>query len=261
MGAYSAKDICAVCGSEIPALKRILRISNNQWVCSKCFNDAGLTLLSPYKTMTPDTIKNLIATRNNDINEFASFHTTRQVGTFLNIDENSRKWFIPEKFSFNLKYSRIHSYDDILDFELLQDGDTIIKGGLGRALVGGALFGGVGAVVGGVTGKRTTKKTCKSLRIKITLNDIATPVEYIDILKMEVKINSIAYRKYESQAQEILSLLQVMCDSNKTSQATPENTTQSQGMADEILKLKELLDSGIITQEEFEAGKKKLLGI
>jgi membrane protease subunit (stomatin/prohibitin family) len=32
-------------------------------------------------------------------------------------------------------------------------------------------------------------------------------------------------------------------------------------IADEIVKLKELLDQGILTQEEFDATKKKLLGI
>ncbi len=42
---------------------------------------------------------------------------------------------------------------------------------------------------------------------------------------------------------------------------TKKNTTSTnnQSLAEEILKLKELLDSGVITQAEFEAGKKKLL--
>lgn len=39
------------------------------------------------------------------------------------------------------------------------------------------------------------------------------------------------------------------------------NITQAQSSADEIKKFKELLDSGIITQEEFDAKKKQLLGL
>ena len=35
----------------------------------------------------------------------------------------------------------------------------------------------------------------------------------------------------------------------------------SQSTADELKKFKELLDSGIITQEEFDAKKKQLLGL
>lgn len=40
-----------------------------------------------------------------------------------------------------------------------------------------------------------------------------------------------------------------------------KNDEDDMSPADEIRKLKQLLDEGIVTQEEFEAGKKKLLGI
>ncbi len=46
----------------------------------------------------------------------------------------------------------IFEFSNLLNFELLEDGETITKGGLGRAVAGGLLFGGVGAIVGGVTG-------------------------------------------------------------------------------------------------------------
>ena len=42
-------------------------------------------------------------------------------------------------------------------------------------------------------------------------------------------------------------------------QTGPNPTTLS--AADELKKFKELLDSGVITQEEFEAKKKQLLGL
>lgn len=43
--------------------------------------------------------------------------------------------------------------------------------------------------------------------------------------------------------------------------STKENPTSGVSAADEILKFKELLDAGAITQEEFEAKKKQLLGL
>ncbi|EPZ54444.1 hypothetical protein H477_3583 [[Clostridium] sordellii ATCC 9714] len=46
----------------------------------------------------------------------------------------------------------MYNYKDIIEFELLEDGESITKGGLGRAVAGGVLLGGVGAIVGGVTG-------------------------------------------------------------------------------------------------------------
>ena len=69
------------------------------------------------------------------------------------------------------------------------------------------------------------------------------------------------YQTCEKQAQEILSLFEVMCQSNKVVHSTSEVATQEQSAADEIVKFKQLLDSGIITQEEFDAKKKQLLGL
>ena len=45
-----------------------------------------------------------------------------------------------------------------------------------------------------------------------------------------------------------------------TSKNTPEPTTPTTSAADELKKFKELLDMGIITQEEFDTKKKQLLG-
>ena len=50
--------------------------------------------------------------------------------------------------------------------------------------------------------------------------------------------------------------------STKLKTSTPiTNITQEQSSADELKKFKDLLDSGIITQEEFDAKKKQLLGL
>ena len=70
---------------------------------------------------------------------------------------------------------KVCSYKDINDFELKEDGETIISGKSGSALVGGALFGGVGAVVG-ASGKRTAKNKCTSSDLTIYINDLNEPV-------------------------------------------------------------------------------------
>jgi hypothetical protein len=48
-------------------------------------------------------------------------------------------------------------------------------------------------------------------------------------------------------------------ESPVTQPQNPSGATQTTSVADEILKLKNLMESGIITEEEFEAQKKKLL--
>ncbi len=258
MGLFSSKATCAVCG-EICGSKKF-PIKDKLWVCQKCYKAAGFTVLVPTKTMTAETIKETIKSREVNAKKLETFQVTKEVAGWLKVDENAREWFIPDGFGGKVKNPRIHSYDDVVDFELLEDGGSIVKGGLGRAVAGGILFGGVGALVGGATGKRTGKPTCTSLKIKITLNDMASPTEYIYLITSETKKNSIIYRTYANQAQEILSLFQVMCDSNKKAPVTP-SVEREQSAADEIVKFKQLLDSGIITEEEFEAKKKQLLGL
>lgn len=67
--------------------------------------------------------------------------------------------------------------------------------------------------------------------------------------------NSITFIKKElAQAKELVELI----ESYRHSEKTPSSTTSP---ADELKKYKELLDEGILTQEEFDAKKKQLLNI
>ncbi|MBD8522312.1 SHOCT domain-containing protein [Lysinibacillus fusiformis] len=66
--------------------------------------------------------------------------------------------------------------------------------------------------------------------------------------------------KCDKKDLEKLSLL-IVAEEEETTQAalTPPPTTSIP--TEELIKLKELLDVGILTQEEFDAKKKQLLGI
>ncbi|WP_315114628.1 tyrosine-type recombinase/integrase [uncultured Clostridium sp.] len=145
---------------------------------------------------------------------------------------------------------------DVIDYELLEDGDSVTKGGLGRAIVGGALLGRVGAIVGGTTGKRKTKTVIKSLRIKVTVNQTSNPSVYINLINTETKSSSFIYKAAYTSAQEILSMFSVVTNEVEDQQ---ESRTTTVSTADELIKLKGLLDDGILTQEEFMAEKNKIL--
>ena len=90
------------------------------------------------------------------------------------------------------------------------------------------------------------------------MNDTEKPVEYINLINVETKKDGFVYKTEYSTAQEILSILEIICNENKN-----ENEEQQQSeiksVADEILKFKNLLDCGAITQEEFDKKKKELL--
>ena len=152
MGFFSFKQTCSVCGNDC-GLNRF-QIKDNGWVCPKCFKAAGLNLATPIGKMSAEDIRDIINNKNIDADKLLSFTITKEIGSYLKVDENNRQWYIPDGLFGKTKNPRIHSYDDVLDCELLEDGGSISKGGLGRAVAGGMLLGGVGAIVGGVTGKK-----------------------------------------------------------------------------------------------------------
>ena len=254
MGFFDLKATCAICHKEVGWNR--FQIANKEWICPACFKKAGFNALTPIRKMTIDDIKTAMNSQQAKNKELNSFNATKKIGGYLEIDDNKQLWLISKGFLG--KKPKVYKYSDIIDFELLEDGETITKGGLGRALAGGILFGGVGAIVGGVTGGKRTKPICNSLKIKITVKDINDPAVYINFIEGKAKKNGIIYKIASESAQECLSTLQLICDSQKSEQNNEATTTSN---ADEIMKYKNLLDAGAITQEEFEAKKRQLLGL
>lgn len=259
MGFFDLKVVCAICENET-GLNRS-QIADKKWMCPSCFKAAGFNkpgiLQKPIKHMTVEDVNVAIQKNKENENELASFTPTKKISNFVEFDDTQKKWVILSGLFGKRDKSTVYNYSDIVDFELLEDGESISQGGLGRALVGGALFGGVGAIVGGVTGKRKNKATCNSLKIKVTLNDINNPVVYITFLNTQTKKDGFVYKNLFKEAHECLSVLQLICDNQSDSQNIINVAGNS--AADEIKKFKSLLDEGIITQEEFDAKKKELL--
>ena len=236
-------------------------------VCQGCMIKAGV----PFKTMSDMTraaqmtcreIRGKLEELENSKQLETIFSPTKNISTIVSFDDNNQLFRITKGGFFDKSYE-IYSYEQILDFELLEDGETITSGGLGRAAVGAALFGGVGAVVGGVTGGKKTKGICTTLQMKITLRDSFNQSVYITFLDMKAKKSSLIYKEAARFAQDTMSALQLAVDKVERTELTAdsEKATAVVSAADEILKFKELMDAGIITTEEFEAKKKQLLGI
>ena len=183
------------------------------------------------------------------------FDVTTNVDNKLYLDENKKKICIP--CNNMIRPEMIFDYNDILKYELLEDGNSISKGGVGRAIIGGVLFGGVGAIVGGSTGHKS-KQTCTRLQVKITLNDVDDPVKYIEFIDNEIRKDSLMYKSAYDSAQKVLSTLDVICNPN-VSNGNSNDTLSSNSIPEQIKEYKELLDSGAITQEEYNKKKKQLL--
>lgn len=101
-------------------------------------------------------------------------------------------------------------FSDLIAYELMEDDSVITSGGVGQALIGGALFGGLGAVAGGVTAKRTQKKKVESLYIKVTVNNFSSPCIMLPLITKSTKTNSKEYETAFNLAHQILSTFDVI---------------------------------------------------
>ena len=244
-----AKIPCAVCGKELGLLSGKVKIADGA-VCSNCLVSAGILTLDNALSYNQQSVKELISSRQAFVTKF---HATKSVGAYIHVDETNKAFKIG---------GNTFSYDNLLSFELLEDGQSITKGGLGRAVAGGLLFGGVGAIVGGVTGGKKSKGICNSMKLRVSLKNAHTDVVYINFITTETKTSSFIYKGAQDSAQKCITALELINDTNQITHAEHISTVvQTTSAADEILKFKTLLDQGIITQEEFDAKKKELLGL
>lgn len=256
MGLFSKND-CPVCGNPVKGIGTI-KIKDGT-LCSSCSKKIKMDL-SMLQFQTVSDIKEHFEymAKNEDL--YKTFKPSREYtinGMILQIDEENKLFYY--KLSLDHGVPFIYKFDEIIDYEVLEDGDTITKGGIGSAIAGGALFGGAGAVVGGIAGKKKSKTVMKSLDIKISLKNKYhkhLTISFVPSLQ-EYKSGSLQYNTAHSQASQISSVIDDMIASRGSSCEAPVLTSA----ADEILKYKNLMDSGIITQEEFEQKKKQLLNL
>lgn len=101
-------------------------------------------------------------------------------------------------------------FNQLISYDLLEDDSVVTSGGVGQALVGGALFGAAGAIAGGITGKRTSRKKVESIMIKATLNDFDVPCIMVPITTKSIKVGSKDYQSAMTSAHSILSALDVI---------------------------------------------------
>ncbi|HBI7014138.1 TPA: SHOCT domain-containing protein, partial [Clostridium perfringens] len=99
--------------------------------------------------------------------------------------------------------------------------------------------------------KKTITSKIKSIKIKIVTKN--NKIYFINLLNIEVKNTSMIYKVAYENAQKILSKLDMI--NTFYNDESPTNLS----VADELSKLNSLLKEGILTQEEFESQKNKLL--
>lgn len=246
---------CSICEGRLGIFKKRMM---DGYICKGCIEECGYRFGGvnlKYKSII--NIKDDMRSYSKYKKDLSQFSCSRSIAGYIEIDEQNSQWLIRKTNFQKFKEPPLYNFTDIIDYEMIENGRTISKGGLGSAVVGGLLFGGAGAIVGGVVGKKNNIELIKQLKVKITVNDPINSVWFLDLISTETKSNSWLYKELYKAAHEIVSTLAYM--QNKAEQSLVSYQNAGQSVADEILKLKQLLDLGLITIENFENQKIKLL--
>jgi hypothetical protein len=163
---------------------------------------------------------------------------------FVSIDKPNRLFCIGHR-SGDKGPRMIYSFDEVAGYESDALDDLTVtetKGGIGRAVIGAAVAGPVGAIVGAATAKTETRKgrSKESVSIHFVLplgeSNLPTTV-YPGGMTAFLKSCKVSQKKPQAAAAAVLSA------------------------ADELLKFKQLLDMGAVTEAEYNAKKAQLLGL
>lgn len=201
--------------------------------------------------------------RGNDGSDVLLYNTDNKTITFYMNNQSTR-----------------YSFADILQCEIIEDGRTTVKkstsGTIGRALLGGLLAGGVGAIIGGATSSSKVQEKINRISVRIIVNDPNHPsweIYYLNSIFGEQKGGYLyngaiasarnvhatvsGFIQLGEQMRELETQVAVQHIIQQSSILEPAN--QQVSTADELIKLKSLLDMNIITQDEFDNQKKKIL--
>lgn len=174
---------------------------------------------------------------------------------FLVYNEQKSRFGVIEIFDGALKANTLI---EILRYKISENiieeqiSTTKTKGRIGRAVVGGALFGGVGAVVGGLTGKSETVTETEIVDYSIT---VRVDTYHDEIRKFGFTVDPRVAEKWLLRFEKAITTKKEKSGQNHS----VSDRLIPISIADEISKLKELQFNGIMSEAEFENQKQKLL--
>ncbi len=261
------KKQCANCGANIGVGNR-KKMGGNLYICRDCYEQCSLMIVPQLTQKTLTDIRKDMAR----MKEYPEFTPTHIYGK-ISFDDTHKLW--------QAKQMPVFRYEDISDFEIVEEREERTtatttstaktkSGGVGRAVAGGLLFGPVGAIVGSNTGKRKTitKGTTNTssteyytkLGIRIMLNTVELPSITVHFIERSVPV--LGCDKIIDEINNATGFMNIILKAKETEKSVKnEATNSSNSLAEEIIKFKELLDNGLISEEEFTAKKMQILGI
>ncbi len=184
----------------------------------------------------------------------------------VNFDEKAKKWQVKRVFS---KDSPVYNFSDIVKYEYQEQ---VQKKGGAISSFGNISF---GQSIGGEAGKLAgalhslTPPKVEAMCVLITVKTASgLQIEKAKLVSptFSMEKGTAAYNKNFAEVSRLCTYLdELLAEKNRTASAVPvapaASVVPAFSAADELKKFKELLDMGVISQEDFDAKKKKLLGL
>lgn len=240
------KNICALCGQKF----YVERSAKDRSVCDFCAS------LSPYGNA--DSVDNIRRYYHAMVQRNQMFNKTKTLKSVLGrsaiLDENNKLFYIENK---KAQIQTIYFFDDIISYHVEIVGQQEVtkkKGSVGRAVAGGLIAGPAGAIIGASTAKEETKLTGGTVVLKVnmmffgvekSLDIVYPPTGFEKFLDYCISLHSIKEREAIQNQKPVV----------------PIAVNEPVSVAEELMKFKQLLDAGAITQHEFEEQKRKLLNL
>ena len=176
--------------------------------------------------------------------------------------DNQNKKFIYQK---GKTHSKTYSFSDLINYEVYENGKSQVQGRAGSALIGGAFFG-LGGLIVGSSMSRNVNEKCNQLKLIIRLKDFECPEIVITYVNNgDFDKNSSMYRNMKNNIQSVCSMLEYMLNEKTLEQSSAgkqeEKISVNASSKEQLQELKEMLDDGLITQEDYEKKKKQILGL
>ena len=224
--------------------------------------------------------KNLLRQK---LNKLEDFTITKELIGLENtyaiaVDQNKKKIAFIEMHN-----KRVIPFNHLLSVEVLEDNVILSQKSslrtIGGAIVGGTIAGGAGAIIGGLSGDSKQNKKVSKVQVKVKVRDINNPSFIIDCfdcktmtttgdpIKPTSTLEGYKYKQGLNDAQQIADILSVIIDATDRLEKSSTNIPMSSDLnskssiADELTKLAELREKGILTEAEFETQKKVILNI
>ncbi|GAB6427879.1 hypothetical protein bcgnr5372_38280 [Bacillus luti] len=258
MGFFDKKAVCGVCDSKV-GLNRYKIKKSDAWVCPSCFKEAGGLGVVDVKKITIEEIKAIVDEK-----------AARRSEGPLSSAEGMYQYCIDNKFGsgFNEKWGVKHFR--VLENNLM-NGEKVQMVFIGiHDYKSATKHDNYYAYA--ITNKRIMfgQKTLTGEKFKAVdherINDISfetgmvvgfltidTPQE-----KFKVALDKASATSINNSIHQVLDTLK---NSTSEAQVQPQSTSAPISVAGELKELKELCDMGVITEEEFNAKKKQLLGL